>query len=617
MLCAEKGAAKLKTLFRSRAVFALCAVYACLTALFFAPRLGSSVPVCVFLAAAGALCLFRWRETEAPFRPAEWAAALIPALMLVRRFLNRMDIHNLLGVGRYLVAAAMLPVLVFFFLRCWRKMADISPDKGSVDGAAVRWWEWGILLLSAGAAVTICSKSSPLYPFNDWVDANCFFTVGKAMAHGQVLYRDIYEQKGILLYVLHALAYLISERTFFGVWLLEILAAFFFLFFAYKTARLFAGRGALVFMPLLAGMVYSMNSFCHGDSAEELCLPLLMYAVYLGLRCAAQKSDPSRREWLWIGVTSGCVLWIKFSLLGFYLGWALPFFFRYIRARDRRRFGRMVLWILLGVGVVTAPVLGYFALHRSLPELWTGYFYNNIFLYQRGGERGFLSQLRWSIGDSFQYSPLLYASVLFSLPLFLRRRGGAMAAWVFLPMGGLYLTVYANSVPQFYYSFILNVFSPLVFILPALWLEELISRRSRRWIAGAVCAALGGALIAANCNNLYLLSWQREDMPQYIFDRTISRYEDPTLLNLGFLDGGFYTVSGIVPSEKYFCSLNLGLEDISREHEECLREGRVDFVVTRNWDAEFPLYHCVDMAEMPFEGLDWTYRLYIRNDLAE
>ena len=41
----------------------------------------------------------------------------------------------------------------------------------------------------------ICSKSSPLYPFNDWVDANAFFTMGKGLFNGKVLYKDLFEQK--------------------------------------------------------------------------------------------------------------------------------------------------------------------------------------------------------------------------------------------------------------------------------------------------------------------------------------------------------------------------------------------------------------------------------------
>ena len=36
-------------------------------------------------------------------------------------------------------------------------------------------------LITAFLILILCSKSSFLYPLNDWVDANCFFTVGKSM----------------------------------------------------------------------------------------------------------------------------------------------------------------------------------------------------------------------------------------------------------------------------------------------------------------------------------------------------------------------------------------------------------------------------------------------------
>ena len=36
--------------------------------------------------------------------------------------------------------------------------------------------------------ILICSKSSPLYPINDWVDANTYLTIGRAMHDGAVPY---------------------------------------------------------------------------------------------------------------------------------------------------------------------------------------------------------------------------------------------------------------------------------------------------------------------------------------------------------------------------------------------------------------------------------------------
>ena len=46
-----------------------------------------------------------------------------------------------------------------------------------------------VVRLAALSAVllALCSKSSPLYAFNDWMDANIFFTMGRSMLGGRVL----------------------------------------------------------------------------------------------------------------------------------------------------------------------------------------------------------------------------------------------------------------------------------------------------------------------------------------------------------------------------------------------------------------------------------------------
>ena len=62
----------------------------------------------------------------------------------------------------------------------------------------------------------ICTASSPRYATNPWNDANAFLTMGRSMANGLTIYKDIFEQKGPLLYLLHAAACLISDSSFFG-----------------------------------------------------------------------------------------------------------------------------------------------------------------------------------------------------------------------------------------------------------------------------------------------------------------------------------------------------------------------------------------------------------------
>ena len=71
-------------------------------------------------------------------------------------------------------------------------------------------------LLASAVLLLLCSQCSPLYPINVWGDANCLLTVGRVMRDGGVVYRDIYEQKGPTLYLIHALGACISDTSFFG-----------------------------------------------------------------------------------------------------------------------------------------------------------------------------------------------------------------------------------------------------------------------------------------------------------------------------------------------------------------------------------------------------------------
>ena len=77
---------------------------------------------------------------------------------------------------------------------------------------------------AAAVALFLCSKSSPLFVLNDWMDANIFFTMGKSMFQGRVLYRDVFDHKGPVLYLLYGLGWLLDHTCFTGVWLLEVLA---------------------------------------------------------------------------------------------------------------------------------------------------------------------------------------------------------------------------------------------------------------------------------------------------------------------------------------------------------------------------------------------------------
>ena len=132
---------------------------------------------------------------------------------------------------------------------------------------------------------------------------------------------------------------------------------------------------------------------------------------------------------------------------------------------------------------------------------------------------------------------------------------------------------------------------------------------------------MAGALLLLNpwaalrlSQNTYLMQVPREDMPPYRFAQIIRQSEDQTLLNYGFLDGGFYFAAGVQPAGPYFCTLNISLPDMEKALDDSIRQGKTAFVITRSRPLkDSGPYRLADEAEMTFEGRVWKYYLYQRS----
>lgn len=55
-----------------------------------------------------------------------------------------------------------------------------------------------------------------------------------------------------------------------------------------------------------------------------------------------------------------------------------------------------------------------------------------------------------------------------------------------------------------------------------------------------------------NANYREMIGMKKEEMFQYRYADYINQFTNPTLLNMGYLDAGLYTTTGIVPNTKFF-----------------------------------------------------------------
>lgn len=199
--------------------------------------------------------------------------------------------------------------------------------------------------------------------------------------------------------------------------------------------------------------------------------------------------------------------------------------------------------------------------------------------------------------------------VLLSLALCLREdQWQAASLWLMTALGALCTFIGGKS--YIYYGLVLAPAALYGLAKIALALESRVPKQ-----LPAVLCALCVAVCPLTTQNIdagygVTLLQPMETTMQGRLAAVINETENPTLLNYGFMDAGFFTAAGIVPNVKYFHQTNVPLQEMKDEQIRYIEEGLCDYVVTRGTEPEciHNLYDLVAEEESP--GF-WYEKVYL------
>lgn len=499
-----------------------------------------------------------------------------------------------------------------------------------------RVWASIYLMAAAFFIMMIATRSSFLYPCNNWNDANSYFSVGKALFNGKMPYRDVFDQKGMYLYFFYGLCYLISHTTFIGVFLFEVILAAFDLFGICRILQLYIKRNtALVLSPLVLSVIVSSFSFYWGGSAEEVCFPFLIWGFYFSLDYFQNRYPVETMSWKVIfinGILAGMVANIKFTVLGFFFAWMMCIAFSFLAKKNFLGAVKGCFIFLGGMIIPFLPWVVYFAWNHGLYEWYWGYVHINVFVYSNLNEEGpglferiyVLSKLLyWVIRKNMIYFGFLIPGVIWNV--FGRGKTYLARFHTLALCFFLFLGIYVGGSELPYYAFPLAVFTVLGFALIGrvfewVWAQARKERRileagkgkAAAAVAGMASVLLGVSIVFMLSMNIPYMSEKREDLFLYKFKEIVDQVENPTLLNIGCLDAGLYTVCDIVPSCRWFQTQTLAIDDVRKEQERYIREGQTTFVIARDDYPQviFEKYDLVSEEPWYHEGQEFTYYLF-------
>lgn len=449
------------------------------------------------------------------------------------------------------------------------------------------------LILLAAVLITSVSICAPQRLFTDYVDINIIFSVGKSFWRGKLVYRDLFEHKGPLMYAITAVASLVSSKSFVGVWMIEIASASIFLIAAKKIIRTIRPEASGWLLPVVAYLIYHSRAFV-GGAAEEFCLPMLGIAMLIGIRSIMDNRMPTFRESILLGVTASIVFWIKYNMVGFYIGFLLLFIGLAWKDRKWKSLWTAVKGAAAGLLIVTLPILIFFGVNNALDDLFRVYFLNNVTNY--ANRLDFLYQGYYALTgtlETIRVNPLCWAVIVLGiLELSLITKKFRLVLLILVTGFFTAWFVYCGGMSFNYYGFIL-----LLFMIFSAAYEPPLGKYANTvfpLLVTSVCVALfsGRTIRPADPNAV-------KAMPQFVLTEEI-RDSDVSLLTYDYFDAGFYTAGNLYPPVYHFTMTNCIVEETSEVQKRYVLDGITEYIVS-NEDLSFAdNYQAVKQCE------DWT-----------
>ena len=440
-----------------------------------------------------------------------------------------------------------------------------------------------------------CSKCSFLYPFNGWDDFNSFYTIASGWANGLIPYKDLFEQKGPLLYLIFLIGYYISPGKFTGVFILEIIFFGFVLYVSSKIIDMFIDKkkdrlGKYLILLLYGVLMVSSISFVEGGSSEEFNLLFTTTTIYYIVKYLKNSDliDISYKNLIICGLCCGLSIMIKYTTVGL---WFIMMAYICIKLFILKRYSESIKKGLIFIMMMIIPFslfLLYFYMKDAIYDFLNVYFYINIFSYSI--ERSFMSSVLMSfkgIFSAFLSNFVLVGIIYLLFCHFLCKKIKGEFKFDLNWKHILFMGINVFNLFILYYGQAFRVYALVVAFYILLFILIYFYKFYNKYRLFKI-----GCLIYVICALLCsidfkYMSVKRDNIVQYRFADIINDYGGGTLLQYRSIDEGFYTTSNILPSVRYFEQVNISFDRLSESYnvqDSTIINKEVDFVVVRLFD---------------------------------
>lgn len=237
-----------------------------------------------------------------------------------------------------------------------------------------------LMLLLWALSMALTSPLHPLSKLYSTSDSAFFVYFGQNMSRGLLPYRDIFDHKGPLLFLIEWLGYMMGGKA--GIWLIGLSALFLSALFMYKMLLQFYNTPISLIATIFVFIALA-EYFQKGNLTEHYSLPFLCAALYIFSQYykGNQYKIPS---WMMFvsGICFGCVAMIRVNMVILWIGYFFCIAVHMLLRKQIIPLIKMLVWFVSGIAISILPIIAYLFYNNIAKDCWEVYILINILYVQ-------------------------------------------------------------------------------------------------------------------------------------------------------------------------------------------------------------------------------------------
>ena len=212
-------------------------------------------------------------------------------------------------------------------------------------------------------------------------DSGIFMEVGKEICNGKILYKEIFDHKGPLLFFINSIPQIFINGSF-GVWCVETIFMFISIILIYKISKKFFNKSIICIVPPIAYLAFSAYTIQYGNMSEEYSNLFSIIALYIFIKFYTKKEKSfTNLDSIVLGIIFMAVVMTRINNSPIIITLTIFIFFYFILKKQFKDVIKYVFLYIIGCLICIIPIISYFIYNNALKDFFYGTFIFN-FMYK-------------------------------------------------------------------------------------------------------------------------------------------------------------------------------------------------------------------------------------------